>query len=219
MNQKVLDVFVNISLYSVLVPLILVFIKIQSKPRYLNILGLLILISFLADWTPVFFPRILNYSGNFYSVLEFILLIIIFDLNVRNRLFKIALRIILIVFILFSFINMLFIEGLEVRNANIRMVSTLSFTIISILYFVMMMKDPDQKKLLSNSMFWINAGVLIYFTGNLILSDADMTFGISRIYAIYLIIHSSLNVLKNIFYGVALGINIKFNRNGSIAYR
>jgi hypothetical protein len=203
MNDNILRILSISSAISVLFPLCLGFIKFKSKPKYLRILGFLVLLSALTDLIALLFHQSISIAGNVYNILQFILLCLIFSNHFINIKTRNLLIVLFILFLVFAFINLFFIEGFSMRNTNLRTVSSISFIILSIYYFKYLLIEQPVDNILEFPMFWVNSAILIYFSGNIFLYAANNFISSQKIYLYYYLIHDMLNIVKNIFFGIA----------------
>ena len=78
------------------------------------------------------------------------------------------------------------------------------FIPLSIYLFYQLINDQPTDNIRRFPVFWVNTAVLIYFSGNFFLFLAYSFFTFKRIYALFYPIHSILNALKNMMFGIAL---------------
>ena len=192
-----------ITAVSVLFPVFLSFLNYKSKPKYLKILGLLVLTSGLSDLLSINFIRFNNEINNIYTIIQFFILCSIFYLCFNNVKVKQLLLFSSFLFLIFSVINILLIEGFTSRNTNLRTVSGIFFIIISVYYFNYLLQNQPVDNIIRFPMFWINSAILIYFSGNIFLYAANNIISFERIYLFYYLIHNILNVIKNLLFSVA----------------
>ncbi len=78
---------------------------------------------------------------------------------------------ILVAFLLFTFVNSIFVQNIYSYDSNGLMVESILVVILSISTFMVMMDDVVKKKrsLLSKSLNWVNSGLFIYYTSSLII--------------------------------------------------
>jgi len=113
---------------------------------------------------------------------------------------------ILILFLIFCVINSFFIQSITVFNSNAISLSWVVYIIFSVLFFYQLLKSPASEGLERNPMFWLNTGVLIYYSSTLILFLL-VNFLIPedpKLYASLLGLNILFNIINNIFYSVVL---------------
>lgn len=109
------------------------------------------------------------YIMNIYTVVEFILLAEVY----KNELKKfISIRI--INYIIFSFLvffafNIVFIQPITELNNYVLVLESILLIIFSILYFYKTLQTLDTDELVKESMFWISAGTLFYFSATALI--------------------------------------------------
>lgn len=78
---------------------------------------------------------------------------------------------------------------------------------LALLYFYQLLRQPAATALAAQPLFWINAGVLLYFSGNLfvfMLRNWLLLATPSSAHGSYWLIHSAMNILANLLYAVGL---------------
>lgn len=109
--------------------------------------------------------------------------------------------------LLFEGVQLAFFQGILDMNANTRAVESLLIIGCSLYYFFRVLRDLEVPRIQAEPMFWVSAGLLVYFAGNLFLFalSAEVVQTLSGIEGVKLfIIHALLNFSKNIL--VAIGI-------------
>ena len=113
--------------------------------------------------------------------------------------------------IVFSLYNSIFIQSIHVFSSNAISIESGILVVYAISYFYKLLKDTVMHDLGSNPMFWINSGVLIYFSGSLViflssnyllpksLEMQNMVWGI----------HAVFNILHYVLYTIALWVTPK----------
>lgn len=80
------------------------------------------------------------------------------------------------------------------------------FILLALLYFYQLLRQPAVVAIEHNPLFWVNAGVLVYFSGNLFLFMLQEW--LSRVaplqHANYWAIHSVANIVANLLYAAGL---------------
>jgi hypothetical protein len=137
-----------------------------------------------------------------YTLLEVVFAALIYHdiLNDWKRKLVIAL---LIVFLVFSLLNIIFFERLEEFNTNQRFLGGITIIIYSLIYFVQIFKEANIDRIERHAYFWLNSSYLIYFAGTLFLFI--LTKNILAVEASnYWNLHSVLNILLNLGYTITL---------------
>jgi hypothetical protein len=132
-----------------------------------------------------------------YTLTEFILLYAFYDLLFANTFPKWLLRSIAISFVLFSVINSLFIQSIYTFNNYARALEALLLIIFALLCFYKISLPAPHGVKASTPVAWINAGILVYFSGGFtlfILSNYIIPMGSKLNYQIWAV-HSFLSIL------------------------
>lgn len=118
--------------------------------------------------TYLFNNRGINRIGDWFVLSETILISFLFLVAFKN---KIAIRIICFIVIVYT---IYFLGGQLFLNENIystiRFGRDLIMIALSIGYFFTLIRTQPEKDLMKFSLFWINAGVLFFFSGTFVLS-------------------------------------------------
>lgn len=80
------------------------------------------------------------------------------------------------------------------------------FMLLALLYFYQLLRQPTVVPIEHNPLFWINAGVLVYFSGNLFLFMLQEWLSREALaqHANYWVIHSVVNIIANLLYATGL---------------
>src|SRR5688572_14322987 len=140
---------------------------------------------------------------NIFLIAQFSLLIINFRKQLRNP--RVA-NIILVLFILFSIINISFFQGPLVFNSVSNVVACLILIAFCLFYFYKLLNDLPIVHIQHLPMLWISFGVLTYYGGNffLFLVKNYLTYGDTGHHKVMWILHNLLNITKNILFAIAL---------------
>lgn len=113
-----------------------------------------------------------NPIGNFYVLTETVILLWLYA-NAFNRLFfnRIILGVIIIYILVFIWFA---IPDLKTMHSNIRTIRDMIMIIASLTYFFLLLKDLPEKNLYVLPMFWINSGILFFFSCTFVFSLSTM---------------------------------------------
>ncbi|MFT6923759.1 MAG: hypothetical protein ACJA1C_002779 [Crocinitomicaceae bacterium] len=196
----------SLSAFSILAPLIVGFVHFQKLSLNMKILYILIVITFVMEAAAL----ILRLQGirNLFIFHSYVYVEITVVMMIYYRLFdtfrwKLVAVILYVVFIVFSILNVEYVEGLDVFNSNQRYVEGLIIILLCVTYFVQLMRRAEHRHLHSLPSFWLNSGFLIYFSGTLFLFMLGRDL-IQRDIGIFWEIHALLNILLNTVYVIAL---------------
>lgn len=166
------EILSNISLFSILVPLVLALIKLKILNKQLRILFIYIVVSALTELLSKVFADT-SRSGyyitqNLFTFIECICLLTIYSLEYRSRLVNYI--------ITFSFVVFLILAGWDfiVYENNSLSTKTTCFEsfvmlILSLAYFYKIQVESTIPDLRGSYFFWLNCGILLYFATSLVL--------------------------------------------------
>ncbi len=142
---------------------------------------------------------------HFYTLSEFILLYLFFDIFWRDRFPKWLLRCIAAGFVIFSLINSLFIQSIFVFNNYARALEAFLMIIFSLLsFYKLSMEGPDSPW--AGPVAWISAGILVYFSGAFtlfVLSNYILPMGYRLNIQIWAV-HSFLSIV--LYISISIGL-------------
>ena len=194
------------SIFSPLIPLIIVGIVVKKlRQTEYKIITTLIICSFFSDVISGIFIEGNNYLILFfYGLIEFITLLLFFNfaLKMKNRITQI----IILVYVLYYFLNSIFIEGFFEFNTYARSVESLIMISMCLFYFYNIYTNELNIYIEKSPSFWIVIGVLFYFSGALfsfILSSDILSKSPDRFYNSWAL-HNLANILKNILFAIGL---------------
>lgn len=119
--------------------------------------------------------RILIVSGvhntlllsHIYAFVSFMLLSLFYQSVLKNFIGRKWFLILMLGFSMFYAVNLVFLQSIQDYPDLPFSISSLVFITLSLLYFYKIMIEAKIVKLTSEPLFWINTGIIIYFTGNL----------------------------------------------------
>ena len=152
---------------------IICLIDFKKRPGYVKVLGIYglnsVIFSLLQELSSLLFQnQHINTIGHVYVLLESIILSWLFYLVIPVRRFRQAILFSIALYTLvFLFSFLLFPKS---AHAIIRSVRDLQIIIFCLSYFFYLLRELPQDDLMQFPMFWINAALLIFFSGTFILS-------------------------------------------------
>jgi len=138
-----------------------------------------------------------------FTLIEFWAFSILYFLFFRNNKFlSIVIGVNVLVFTIVALIDVLFIHGIWVINTLSRSYSSSSMLCYTLIYFYFMFSGDEACYNSKHPMFWINAGVLIYFGSNMLYFMFNEDLMAKGAFASYigLGIHAALNIIANYLY-------------------
>ncbi|MES2285302.1 MAG: hypothetical protein V4547_06395 [Bacteroidota bacterium] len=139
----------------------------------------------------------------FYTIIEFILLSFFYSMFFRKYLRSSYLLFLIPVFSIVAFIDYK-INGLKAIDNFSSSVSALLLSLYALISFLFVMRKLIFENILSEPFFWINSGVLFYFSGNLLVfafSNYVKTYQESYYDALW-----TIPQFLNIFYNILICI-------------
>lgn len=200
----------DIAFFIPLLPALLSLVKwksLNASQRWFSILlWLIILISFSGYLWNLKTKQNNMPFFHVYILVEYLMLIQIFKLFFKGYIKD---RIWLLLAVGYStiwFVNVIFLEGWWAFPDYIHILEALVLLVIIAIWFRKMLKEKVIKKPERTFEFWVCAGLVIYFSGNLLIfifSKSLIGYGNEVFYAIYNF-NSALIILLYIIYTVAL---------------
>ena len=138
-----------------------------------------------------------------FTALEFLVFSFIYYSFFRtNRVISLLILINTILFIIAAFADALFVHSIWTVNTLARSYSALSMLSYTLIYFYFMFSKDDEYYSSRHPMFWLNAGVLIYFGSNTLyfLFNKDLLHRSPVTETIGLYTHAALNIFANYLY-------------------
>lgn len=205
----------TVGAYSSIVPLLLGIrtFKVNSPAiRYLVVLsGIACITEVIAVYLGL--RRIPNlFLFHFYPPIEFCLLLTIYALHTQKHVSKSIYWGIGGAFVVFSIVNTLFFQPLHVFNTHGRGLESFLVLGMAIGYSIFQLYSPMSSNLRSRTMFWINTGVLIYFSVNLVfffMSNYLMENFSKALNAILWNFHALISFALYLFFTIAIYIDWK----------
>ncbi len=157
--SKIYEIVVLITfLYS-----ICLLFKKKSKQQFYLYLYLLIVI--LVDIIPVNFSNLIKLNRNKlfigYILFSLVYFGIIYQKNIRNRIFKILNLVLLIFLIILNLYNFQFEDSQKINFTPIISLPTL-FIFLSISWYLFKLKNINEDRIIDDFLFWISSGILIW---------------------------------------------------------
>lgn len=171
---------------------------------YLVPLLVLVSFSFATDVVNIVFAKsnINNlYIFHFFTIIEFILISLFYSLFFRKQLKSGYFLLPIPIFLIVAFIDYK-INGLNSMDHFSTSIESILLSIYALFSFLFIMRKLLFENLLSEPFFWINSGVLFYFSGNLLVfafSNYFLATELSNHSALW-----SIPQLLNIFYNILI---------------
>ena len=110
----------------------------------------------------------------------------------------------MVAFSIFKFFDVLIITGLDQVDTLAITIESIAMIIFSMLYFAQLI-EKKRIKLIQFPMFWINAAILLYFSGSFFLFlFSTYIFSDAEQYYEYWSVHNAFVIIRDILFTVAM---------------
>lgn len=205
------QIYSKLAAASIFLPFIII---VLSKKKYEYPLTFLKYLIFFTALVEVIVETLWWHSVNnlpllhLYIIVEFALLGWMYHLYLYKLLGRYLIPLIIVAFCTFSIINSLFIQSIFTFNTYARAIENLLLILLSLAYFYKMLKELKVKYLEKDPMFWINSGILVYFSGNLfIFIFSNYILPHKSLNMLFWSIHATLNLFIYTFYAIGLWLS------------
>lgn len=207
MNEALSRLLADLSAYSIFIPLAIGMFKLKKLIPLQRLLMGLLFISFLFEFAAFWVSEQLDLTNlpllHVFTVIQFTFLILIFrqSFDIADRWYWLLLA----AFLGFAIIDILYISDLQSFNPLARLVESLILITCSFFYLYKTLEELKIRRLEKEPMFWISAGLLIYFAGGfLIFISSNYIMPIKLTLFLFWGLHAILNIILNLFYSIAL---------------
>ena len=122
-----------------------------------------------------------------------------------NVLLKRIVAVLTVLLGIFTVGDSLFLESIWTFNSISATVESVYLIVLSLLLFRQLLLQNEVMFLDRHPLFWLNSGVLLYFAGNLfVFMLQHVIAGSAQKGYVYGIVHSAINILANLLFGIAL---------------
>jgi hypothetical protein len=130
----------------------------------------------------------------------------IFAKAFNNYMIGKAFRSSIAVICLFGVLNAAFWQPLTTPNTNVTIITSIILVIISLVLFFKILNDMRYRRIERSALFWVNIGVLIYFSSSFVLfnfSDWLIPVSVEQSIDIWML-HIFFNVVHYLTFNIAL---------------
>lgn len=192
---------------SAILPLIAVALNYRNLDNVLKIAAVFFLIAAVFELTLVMAMRI-GFSNNMPLLHLFVAINIVFFSAIYYKAFDTSLFRKTVFFtgsgaLILVASNALFIQGILTYPSLANTVQSIILIIFSLLYFYQIFAKQEYVHIEKQALFWINSGVLIYFSINIFLFMLFNRIIEQQIEGFYAI-HSVTNIFSNVLYTIGL---------------
>ncbi len=206
----ILKLIIYTGIFSQLLPLaFFLFFKFKSKEKGLRVIFYYILYCILNESISVYLQTIQSQKiyilFSIFTVLEFSFFCLFYYYILPNNKAKKYIFPLWLCFILFSFIDFFYINGMTGFDSFTSGLQTLLIIGMCIYYLFFQIKGSNNLYIYSTSNFWIIITFLIYLSGTFFLYIMAETMIKDKAFRIqYIYINSIFNILKNVLLSIAL---------------
>jgi hypothetical protein len=198
----------DISLYSILLPSGMVFLRWFYLPLSLRFLGGFILVAAVLEFVAAYYEHlgINNYfTLHIYTVAEHIFLVFYFRSLYEQKIVKRVLLALMVLFISFCVVNVFVWEPLDVLPYRPRLAECLIGMLLALYFFVDLFYKSQVTNLARYAHYWLASALLLYFAGTFFLNIVgQIAITSDKLGYDAYDIHSVLNIFLNIIFTIVL---------------
>ncbi|ATL48861.1 hypothetical protein COR50_17755 [Chitinophaga caeni] len=151
-----------------LIPITVGLWKFKELPKAMKVIWCYVIVAGVTNCLASIFSNSNNLPIlHVYTVVEFVLLSWFYALVLPSKTLKRVILILAGLFIIFGFVNALYLQSIYVFNSNTRPVAALLLIVYSLLYLIASSPLEHQLRWSEIPANWANAGILIYFSAAL----------------------------------------------------
>jgi hypothetical protein len=160
-----------ISLGLILIPIFLLVVTFKSQPPYFKWLAVGLIFSVSCDLATevlLYFRLPSNIGGTTYSIFRPLIYSFFFYSYIQWKSLKKPLIVFNILFLIFAFINILFVQKTQINNYT-SVSGHLYILALTIIYFYKLLKELPDEKIYNTGLFWVVCGLYFNTSGRLVL--------------------------------------------------
>ena len=209
-----LQIFLLCTFLSALIPTVVGIIYFgKLAARYKVLLGLTVTTFLLNGLSNVFWLQKMNnlFLSNFHTLLEFILVYMIYHMSFTRKNVRKWMRWILVGFTLLFSLNMIFLQGFWLLNTYTKALESIILIVFALMNFSQIMNELKVERITGYPMFWLSSGILIYFSSNIfifILSNYFLNYS-TEFYVRIWAIHAVFYIVFEIICALVLWLSLK----------
>ena len=199
-----------LSMFSIIIPVLVVAIRWKTMNDLQRLIRNLVIVTFFSEaiiYALTFFTVNNLPVVHLFTVLQFAILVWVLRKGLKPSFSKKRSWALIFLFSCFAIVDAVFLNGIFNFNSYSRPLASFILLILVLSFFHKTLKELKIKSLHQEPIFWINIGVLIYFSGSLFIflftnyikASNEALFTLWGIHAIF-------NILLNISYSIALWI-------------
>lgn len=190
---------------STLIPFLIGISNLKVLSRQLKWLLAICFSALIADSTALFLMinSVNNWPVlNLFSVVQITLFLIILDIDLKISWHKYL----LFLFVLFAAINLFFVQSINSFNSYSSYLGAVLLITLSLVYLFRLLRDLPTVDIYKFPPLWVVFAILTYYGGTLFLflfNNYLLSINLVTHKSIW-VLHNSLNILKNLFFALAL---------------
>jgi hypothetical protein len=196
---------------------ILSFIRFRSRDEIIKLIGLVFLVSCLANVGAYMlvktqtFRAYINIPYPIYSIISLCLYSRLYFVLLHKKKAGVFI-LVAAAFVVFALINIFFIQT-TAKNSYTLFLHSFILIVYCLLYFYTLMKDLPSLHLHHLPMFWFNTGLLIFHAGTLFLFSftAYLVNVLKNNLIVYSSFHNALSIIEHLIFLVGLYYDLKFH--------
>jgi len=196
-----------LSVYSVVLPLLVGLIKIKRLNKPFKVLFIYVVVSFATEQYAVYLLQVIDnnlFLLHIYVAFELLAFLYIYYLILPQNNYRRLIKIYGVVYLVVGVFNAA--QNILAYPTYARGVESIMLISLAIIFFYNLIKELSVLRIEKHGYFWMNAGILLYFSGALIIFIIFNYYSqISelKLALYYSFIHSSCNIIKNILFTLA----------------
>lgn len=198
---------IYIAAFSILIPAILSIKYYKNQKLSLRLLSWFIWICALLDLSNHILAELnINNTPSFhiYTIIEFAFLLLVLRQHIHEKFSTKIAGFVILNFSVLAIVNVLFFENLFRFNANMLTLESLLMIIAALFYFYQVLQSLKEENLLQSPMFWISAGILIYFSINLFIYTLGSYLIPKNFDWTWVIIHNMNYIARNVLFSIGI---------------
>ncbi|WP_046757244.1 hypothetical protein [Kordia jejudonensis] len=172
LSRTFLATISEIAQLSLALPILVMIFRFKRFTKLFWTLAILLIVAAIISYSAylIYLEKENNmYLLHMYTVLEYALWSVFYYQLFENKVVKKVIVSMLIIFVIFSVTNTIYWQSLTTFNSYSRSVEGAFLLCFAIAWFYKVFVDRTIVRLETHPVFWINAGVLVYFSGSFLL--------------------------------------------------
>ena len=204
MSNSVFNIINICTIISGVLPVLAAWYNYKNLDKTLKIVAAFLLVSSLFDWV-LEIAELMKVLNNLPAIHIFIITSIVFYCVIYyytffNPLLKNAIIVLSSVALIGVIVNMIFFEGIWEYPSNSNTILSVMMIVFSLTYFYQLLNRQEFMHIEKIGLFWINAGVLLYFAINIFLFMLLKRIIQMHQQQEYYLIHIITNIIANLLY-------------------